>query len=391
MLTAYEKYISALDTTSKLRKLPEGPDPALGKFIDFASNDYLGMSQNREVIAAAKAAADTFGVGATGSRLLSGNLSIFGELEAKIARDKGSEACLLFNSGFQANYSSLASLLDEKTLGSKAIVFFDKLNHSSLYQGVWQSGAELLRFRHNSLTHLSDLLEKYRHSNRPKFIITESLFGMDGDLAPLEGIALLAKLHGALLYIDEAHATGLFGPQGLGLGGSIFMSKMEALPKEESPLKFIIMGTFSKALGGSGAYLCCSHTIKNYLINKASGFIYSTAPSPISMAAASSAWELMKSMDLERKKILGLALSLREKLKSLDFDCGSSESHIVPIIMNDEARTIKAKQILFERGVIVSAIRPPTVPMGTSRLRVALNTNHGEEDIEHLVEGLKNL
>ncbi|MEI8026755.1 MAG: 8-amino-7-oxononanoate synthase [Pseudomonadota bacterium] len=381
MLNAYEKYICALDTTSKLRKLPVGP--TLGKhiFTDFASNDYLGMSKNPDVISAAQDAAKEFGVGATGSRLLTGNLSLFETLEAKIAQDKGSEACLLFNSGFQANHSVLATLLDESTLGAKPLVFFDKYNHSSLYQGVWQSGAEILRFKHNSLSHLTDLLERYKHIDRPKFIVTESVFGMDGDLAPLAEIADLCRNHNALLYIDEAHATGIFGPQGLGLACQ--------LNTQDIPL--VIMGTFSKALGGSGAYLCCSHTVKQYLLNKAPGFIYSTAPSPISMAAASKAWDLMKGMNGERKKILGLADKLRRELKELDLDSGSSKSHIIPIRMANENQAVAAKNILLEAGVLVSAIRPPTVPVGTSRLRVALTVNHTDRDIERLLKGLHTL
>ncbi len=381
MLNAYEKYISALDTTSKLRKLPVGP--TLGQYIsaDFASNDYLGMSKNPEVIAAAQEAAKVFGVGATGSRLLTGNISLFEALETKIAQDKGSETCLLFNSGFQANHSVLATLLDESTLGARALVFFDKYNHSSLYQGAWQSGAEILRFRHNSLSHLTDLLERYRHIDRPKFVVTESLFGMDGDLAPLAEIANLCRIHNALLYVDEAHATGIFGNGGLGL----------ACELNTRDLPLVIMGTFSKALGGSGAYLCCSHTVKKYLINKAPGFIYSTAPSPISMAAASKAWDLMKDMNGERQRILDLADTLRKELKGLDFDSGNSESHIVPIPMANEDRALVAKNILFEAGVLVSAIRPPTVPVGTSRLRVALSVNHSDRDIQCLLKGLRTL
>ena len=381
MLNAYEKYISALDTTSKLRKLPVGP--TLGQYIsaDFASNDYLGMSKNPEVIAAAQEAAKVFGVGATGSRLLTGNISLFEALETKIAQDKGSETCLLFNSGFQANHSVLATLLDESTLGARALVFFDKYNHSSLYQGAWQSGAEILRFRHNSLSHLTDLLERYRHIDRPKFVVTESLFGMDGDLAPLAEIADLCRIHNALLYVDEAHATGIFGNGGLGL----------ACELNTRDLPLVIMGTFSKALGGSGAYLCCSHTVKKYLINKAPGFIYSTAPSPISMAAASKAWDLMKDMNGERQRILDLADTLRKELKGLDFDSGNSESHIVPIPMANEDRALAAKNILFEAGVLVSAIRPPTVPVGTSRLRVALSVNHSDRDIQCLLKGLRTL
>lgn len=381
MLNAYEKYICALDTTSKLRKLPVGPTLGQNIFTDFASNDYLGMSKNLEVISAAQDAAKEFGVGATGSRLLTGNLALFETLEAKIAQDKGSETCLLFNSGFQANYSVLATLLDESTLGAKPLVFFDKYNHSSLYQGVWQSGAEVLRFKHNSLSHLTDLLERYKQVDRPKFIVTESLFGMDGDLAPLKEIAELCRKHKALLYIDEAHATGIFGPQGLGLACEF--------GADNFPL--VIMGTFSKALGGSGAYLCCSHLIKKYLINKAPGFIYTTAPSPLSMAAASKAWDLMKTMDLERQRILNLADTLRNELKKLDFEVGDSNSHIIPIRMANENQAVAAKNLLCEAGVLVSAIRPPTVPIGTSRLRIALSINHSARDIERLLKGLQKL
>jgi 8-amino-7-oxononanoate synthase len=204
---------------------------------------------------------------------------------------------------------------------------------------------------------------------------------MDGDLAPLTELATLSKEHNALLYIDEAHATGVFGNQGLGLAGKHL--------GEDFPL--VTMGTFSKALGGSGAYVCSSHSIKKYLINKASGFIYSTAPSPIAMAAASKAWDLMKPMTLERQRILKLAEGLRCELKDLDFDTGSSNSHIIPIKMAHEDQAMAAKNILLQAGVSVSAIRPPTVPIGTSRLRVALTAMHSEMDMERLLKGLKKL
>jgi 8-amino-7-oxononanoate synthase len=380
MYEAYQQYLSDLDTKAKLRKLPVSPHKNGAKFLDFSTNDYLCLSKNEDVIHAARQAAASFGVGSTGSRLLSGNQELFEAFEAKIAASKGTEAALIFNSGYQANLSGLAALLDSKILGARPIVFFDKLNHGSLYQAIALSQAELVRFSHNNVVHLSQLLEKYRDSLRPKFIVTESIFGMDGDVAPLNEIEELAMNHNAFIYLDEAHATGVIGKNGYGLSDQFRSNDSK-----------IIIGTFSKGLGGSGAYIACSTVVRDYLINKASGFVYSTANSPMAIASACKAWDLIDQTENLRVKLFSLADLLRERLREINLSYGKSSTHIVPIMMPSEPRTLEVRDILLDRGIIVSAIRPPTVPINQSRLRVALNASHTEDDVNRLAIELSQL
>ncbi|HCE59313.1 MAG TPA: 8-amino-7-oxononanoate synthase [Wolbachia sp.] len=377
MYHLYHEYCNTLQNKRKYRQLPDvtlAPD-----FIDFSTNDYFNLSKSEILLEAAKLAGMQFGVGSTGSRLLSGNTKIFEDFEIQIAQDKKTESSLILNSGFQGNVTVLASLLDQSVLGSKPVVFFDKLNHASLYQAVFLSGAELVRYRHNDMDHLSNLLAKFANVLRPKFIVTETIFGMDGDIVPIEEIFTLSKEYGAFLYLDEAHATGVIGDRGYGLSTSINLQEIPHL----------VLGTFSKALGCFGAYVACSQVIKNYLINKCAGFIYSTSLSPIVIGAAAKAWSLMPHLSDQRQTLYLKATNLRDKLKMLGFDTGDSTMHIIPIILSDEDTVMNAKAKLLEQGIVVSAIRPPTVPPGTSRLRVALNVNHSEENINRLLHVLK--
>ena len=377
MYQEYINHLSKLNITGKYRKLPELND-AGSKLLDFSSNDYLFLSKNESVINAGIAAAKECGAGATGSRLLSGNSAIFEELEKKIAKSKKEEAALVFNSGFQANFSVLAALLDSKVLGAKPIVFFDRLNHASLYQAIFLAAPELIRYVHNDMSDLAELLDKYENDARPKFIVAETVFGMDGDLLPVAVIADLARKHNAFLYLDEAHATGIFGPDGYGLSATADLSD----------LPHLVMGTFSKALGCSGGYIACAQVLKNYIINTASGFIYSTANTPANAASASKAWDLIKDMEDERKSLLLLSEKLRGMLKANGFNIGASQTHIIPVILGPEENAMKAKRLLLEHKILVSAIRPPTVPPGSSRIRIALTLRHTQSDIEKLIEVL---
>jgi 8-amino-7-oxononanoate synthase len=377
----YCHYLSKLQNSGKLRQLPAPSPQGHGVWIDFTTNDYLGLSHNPEALNAADTAGKLYGVGATGSRLLSGNNALFEAFEAQIARDKHTESALIFNSGFQANVGALSALLDQHVLQALPLVFFDKLNHASLYQAAFLSGAELIRYRHNDMNHLEALLKKHCHSTRPKFIVTETVFGMDGDIAPLQDLVALTSRYGALLYLDEAHATGVFGPHGYGISTTVNLTD----------IPHVIMGTFSKAVGSSGGYIACSHLIKNYLVNTASGFIYSTAPSPIIIGAAAKGWEMLKSLDQERHNLQELAAYTRTQINNLGFNTGYSHSHIIPLIIGEENHAVSAQAALRDKGVNVSCIRPPTVPPKTARLRIALTTSHGLADIERLMEALKTL
>ena len=381
MYEPYKLYLSVLHSTGKYRRLLTTGQENQNNYLDFSTNDYLGLSRNSEILNAGIVAAQQYGIGSTGSRLLSGNNELFESLEALISKDKNTESALIFNTGFQTNLSVLSSLLDSKILASKPIVFFDKLNHASLYQAISLSHPELVRFRHNDMEHLSSLLIKYENDNRPKFIVTETVFGMDGTILPIETIVSLAKKYKTFLYLDEAHATGIYGPHGYGLSTNIDLTG----------IPFVIMGTFSKALGCSGGYVACDQILKDYLINKAQGFIYSTANSPFVIGASYKAWEIIRDLNKEREQLFSLSAILRNKLMNLGFDIGASASHIIPIICKEEKLAIKITEKLFQKKIIVSCIRPPTVPLNSARIRIALNSNHKKSDIEQLLQILETL
>lgn len=384
MYEPYQQYYKHLQNTGKYRSLPEVSLPTFPNketWLDFSTNDYLGFSHDPKLLQAAYEAGQDYGVGATGSRLLSGNTALHEAFEACIAKNKGSMAALIFNSGFQANVSVLSSLLDPGVLKNKPLVFFDKLNHSSLYQAVWLSGAELIRYNHNNMQQLSQKLDHFQHSSRPKFIVSETLFGMEGDVAPLEILVELAHKHCAFLYLDEAHATGILGTKGYGMSTLVNLNTIE----------HCVMGTFSKAIGCSGAYVACSLILKNYFLNKAPGFIYSTALSPLMVGAAYCAWKTIELQALQRKQLQDLGIYCRAQLHQRGFDTGNSTTPIIPIIIGQENRVMQLKMQLYQHSIKVSAIRPPTVPPGSARLRLSLTVHHTPAAIDRLVNTLEQL
>lgn len=378
MESLYQNKLNERDHTGRKRTLP---DLGRGAFtsLDFSTNDYLGFSKNPLFVEASYAAGKAYGIGSTGSRLLSGNHLLFKTLETRIAQDKQTEAALIFNSGYQANLTVLASLCDPSVLCHQPILFFDKLNHASLYQAAFLSKAHLVRYHHQDLNHLRQLLVDFQQDPRTKFIVTETLFGMDGDVIELEKLVGLAEAFNAFLYLDEAHGTGLLGPRGYGLSTTVSLR----------PVPHVIMGTFSKALGSFGAYIACSNTVKEYLINLCPGFIYTTALPPTVIGATLKAWEALPQHLQARDLLFEQAEELRIFLKARGFDTGHSSTPIIPIILGDEEKTVRAQQSLLEKGIRVSAIRPPTVPPGTSRLRLALTAHHSTEAIQRLKEALK--
>ncbi len=340
------------------------------EFLDFSSNDYLGFSRHPLVIERAREWTASMGVGSGASRLVTGTTEAHLALENRIAAFKGTEAALLFASGWQANAAVLPALL---AAAPGAAVFADRLIHASLHHGCAAAGAREIRFRHNDLDHLESLLEA-RGSNAPaRIILTESVFSMDGDLADLFRLAELARRHEAFLFVDEAHATGALGPGGAGLSATV--------PGGVD----LAMGTFSKAMGSFGAYVAGSRLLCDYLVNTCSGFIYSTAPPPAVLGAIDAALDLVPAMDVERAKLAALAERLRQGLGQRGVDVGCSRSHIVPAIVGDAGTAVALSGKLAERGMIASAIRPPTVPPGTSRLRLALRVGLDFEDIDRLL------
>jgi len=375
-----QHYAAALESLAAQGLLRRLPDSDCSARLDFSGNDYMGLAKRPELVDAALEAGRKYGAGSTGSRLLSGNTPVHQAFEARIATDKGTEAALIFSTGYQTNAACIAALLDKSVLGAEPLVFADKLNHASMHLGCALAGAKQIRYRHLDLAHLNALLEKHADELRPKIILSESVFGMDGDQADVAALQALARRFGALLYIDEAHATGVFGPRGYGL--------CEAIDLDPAT---VVMGTMSKALGTSGGYVACARLVRDYLLNKAGGFIFSTAPSPLVVAAGLRAWELLPSLDAERKGLLARAENLRANLRKLGFDPGQSTTHIVPVILGTPERAIAAKEALAAKGILVSAVRPPTVPQGTSRLRLGLSASHTDADMTRLMKALGSL
>lgn len=339
-------------TASRQRRVLRAADPAL---IDVSSNDYLGLSRHPALIERACAWTHTHGAGNRASRLVTGTSAALLALEEKLAAFKGTEAALIFATGFQLNCSVLPALFE---LGNKPLVFTDRLNHASLHAGC--RGLKQIRFRHNDLAHLEELLVE--NPGELRFILTESVFSMDGDTIDVPALADLAEHHGAILYLDEAHATGVLGRQGKGLA---------SLAPGKVP---IIMGTLGKALGSAGAYVAGSRALIDWLINRCAGFIFSTAPAPAALGAVEAALELVPHMDTERARLMHMADTLRTALQARGYDTLASSTQIVPAIVGSEAAALDAMQRFQSAGVLAVAIRPPTVPQGTARLRFALST-----------------
>ncbi len=376
MFACYQEHCENLQRTGNYRQLPvESLNSSIQ--LDFSSNDYLNLSRHPQVLQAGIEAARTYGQGSTGSRLLSGHHPIFTDFERQIAKDKKTERALLFSSGFQANLAVLSSLLNPKVLKQKPLVFFDKLNHASLYQAVFLSQATLIRYRHLDYDDLSSCLNAYAGYDGPKFIVTETLFGMDGDVVPLDRIMMLAREHGAFVYLDEAHAVGLLGEKGYGLSTSI-----------AHDVPCLVMGTLSKAIGSSGAYVAGSASLIDYVMNTATGFIFSTAPSPFVIGAAFEAWTLIPSFSEIRKTWFELAEHFRLLLQRRGFNVGTSTTPIIPLIMGSVEKACDLQLHLQALGIRTSLIRRPTVPPKGERIRIALNVAHTMTDIQFFLSAL---
>ncbi len=341
--------------------------------LNFSSNDYLALARHPAVIAAAERALHAAGAGATASRLVSGTTAWHEALETRLARLKGYPAALLFGSGYLANLGILGALV-----GRDDQVLADRLVHASLMDAAVLSRAELLRFRHNDAQHLDELLQK-NSGGRRRLVVTESLFSMDGDLAPLPELAAVAERHGALLLVDEAHATGVFGSGGSGLVRAHGLESAVNLS----------MGTVSKALGGYGGFVACSEALRALLVNRARAFIYTTAPPPAAVGAALGALELLEQNPGWGAELLRRAAVFRAALCAAGLDVMQSASQIIPIQVGANARALELAEKLRAAGLLVIAIRPPTVPEGTARLRLSVTLAHSEDDLARAVEILQ--
>ncbi len=335
------------------------------ELLNLSSNDYLGLAQDSRLIAAAQAAAERWGVGAGASRLVSGHLALHEEVEAKLARFKGTEAAVIFSTGYMTNLGVISALV-----GPGDAVFCDRLNHASIYDGIKLSGAELKRFPHRDLSRLEALLQETPEGGR-RLIVTDSVFSVDGDLAPLREMADLKERYGALLMIDEAHATGVLGQKGSGLAEAMGLTSRVD----------VHMGTFSKALGSLGGYAAGDRRLIDYLHNKARAFIYSTALPPPVLGAIAKALDIVVRQPERRYYLLDQAEIFRHELSQAGFDTLASETQIIPVLVGANAQTLDFAGRLREEGLMAVALRPPTVPPGKARVRFSLSAAHSSQDL----------
>jgi glycine C-acetyltransferase/8-amino-7-oxononanoate synthase len=336
------------------------------------SNNYLGLADHPKVREASAEAAMRWGVGAGASRLVSGTMTIHHRLEQRLAAFEGSEACVLFGSGYLANLGVIGALA-----GRGDTIFSDALNHASIVDGCRVSRAEVIVYRHLDV---DDLKRRLRHRDGAgrRLIVTDSVFSMDGDVAPLAEIVELARAHHARVVVDEAHATGALGEGGRGaIAQAGLQGEVDA-----------IVGTLGKALGSYGAYVCASEQIVRYLVNTARPLIFSTAPSPPSVAGALAALELLEDRPQEVTRLHGAARALRGALAEEGFAVEKSDMHIVPLVVGDSGDAVRLSQAALERGVFAQAIRPPTVPDGTSRLRLAAMASHTTTELRQAAKAL---
>ncbi|MEJ7655714.1 MAG: 8-amino-7-oxononanoate synthase [Thermoleophilaceae bacterium] len=328
------------------------------------SNNYLGLAEHPRVREAAAEAALRWGVGAGASRLVSGNMTVHRRLEEELAAFKGSERCVLFGSGYLANAGIVSALA-----GAGEVVLSDELNHASIIDGCRLSRAETLVYRHADLEHLEWRLREA--DGRASLIVTDGVFSMDGDIAPLAAIVELARRHGARVMVDEAHATGAVGPAGR---GTVAAAGLEGEVD-------VVVGTLGKALGSYGAYACCDDATARYLVNTARTLIFSTALPPPAVAGALAAVELLRSEPDRVATLARNARTLRAALAREGLEVAPGQTQIVPLVVGEAAATVRACERALGEGVFGQAIRPPTVSEGTSRLRLTAMASHSEEEL----------
>ncbi len=342
------------------------------KILLFCGNDYLGMSRHPRVIAAAHKAIDRYGVGARSARLIAGTTEAHTKLEKKIAEFKNKESALVFGSGFLANLGILTAFA-----GKEDVVIMDKLCHASLIDGARLSGAEIRVFPHKNYEKCEELLKKC--TAHRKLLVTENVFGMDGDRADLKKLIQLKKKYGALLIVDDAHGTGVFGKNGPG-ATTLFSKGID-----------IIMGTLSKAIGGLGGFVAADKTLVDYLINFARPFIFATALPPVLCETAREAFCVVEEEPELLKKLWSNIREVHQGLKRLGFSLPEPESAIIPVVLGDEGKAMAAFEKLLKQGLFIPAVRYPTVPKGKARLRITVSAAHADKDIEKLLRAFKKL
>jgi 8-amino-7-oxononanoate synthase len=363
---------------AKLRRMPEVTARAGiwverdgRRLLSFSCNDYLNLSQHPKVIAAAIAATERYGVGAGASRLVTGNHPLYAELEERLARLKGAEAACVFGSGYLANTGIIPALV-----GLDDLIVLDELSHACLYAGAKLSGAKIHRYRHADMTHARALLATHRAGSKRALIATDGVFSMDGDLAPLAELSEIAKRFDAWLLSDDAHGLGVVG----GGRGSTFATAGVA-GDAEVPLQ---MGTLSKAVGAYGGYLCASQPVIDLMRTRARTFIYSTGLPPAVVAAAIASLEVIET---EQAYVAEPLRKARQFTRALNLP--EAQSAVVPVIVGETDAALAASEVLRDEGFLVVAIRPPTVPAATARLRFAFTAQHPDAEIERLADAVR--
>ncbi|HEX2933574.1 MAG TPA: 8-amino-7-oxononanoate synthase [Candidatus Binatia bacterium] len=363
----------------RLRRFENDQGPTLlldgQEVVNFSSNNYLGIANHPALADAAKRAIDRYGCGSGASRLISGNMALHEELENRLATFKNTEAALVFNSGFQANTGILSTLA-----GEGDAIFSDALNHASIIDGCRLSRAKTFVYAHGDLDQLEVALKRSDGAHR-RLIVTETIFSMDGDEAPLTTIVDLAERYGAMVMVDEAHATGIFGANGAGLVAKLGLGARVAVQ----------MGTLGKALGGFGAYVAGSRAVRDLLINRCRSFIFTTSLPPAVMGMAIAAIDLVEREPERREALWRNCRALQEGLTALGFSLSESQSPILPLVIGDADKCMRFSERLLEKGIFAQGIRPPTVPPGTSRLRITLMATHTRAHIDRALDAFHEL
>jgi 8-amino-7-oxononanoate synthase len=367
--------LAAMDLKRELRPITQAAGPICireGKeLLNLSSNNYLGLAEHSLLIQAMQNAAKR-GAGSPASRLISGHEEETDILEMELAEWKETEATLVFSNGYMANLGVLSAFLS-----SNHAVFSDQFNHASIVDGIRLSGATLFRYRHNNIDHLEKLLRRADEKGyKRKLIVTDAVFSMDGDVAPLREIVALKERYGAALFIDEAHSSGVIGPQGRGLAHQLGIAEQVELH----------MGTFSKAFGVYGAYVAGKREWISYLIHTSRSFIYTTALPPVVISAIRQALQLVRKGDKLRQGLEQKSRRFRKELAEVGFDLAGSTTQIVPIVLGESAMTLAFSQKLVERGILAVAVRPPTVPAGKARIRCSLMASHRDEDLQEALK-----
>lgn len=341
------------------------------EFIMMASNNYLGLTHDLRVQQAAKYAVEQYGTGSGGARLTSGTFPLFNELELGIADFKHTEQALVFNTGYMANVGTITALMNKNS-----VIISDELNHASIIDGCRLSGAHIERYKHKDVEHAEYILKNYKSAY--KMIITDGVFSMDGDIAPLDKLYELGKEYNALLMVDDAHSTGVLG-NGRGTAHHFGLTDVD-----------VQLGTLSKALGSVGGYVAGHKELIEYLVNYSRSFIFSTALSPADIGAALEALTIVKNEPLVVEQLNENTAYMANKLQSMGIEC-DDETPIFPIIVGDNERALSLAYELELRGIIITAIRPPTVPVGESRLRMTVTAAHSQEQLDYVANTLRDL